>query len=120
LGIKKNTPSFYAVSDFFVLPSLFEGFALVCIEAMSCGLPVITTRVAGPDVYISENVDGFFFEPTVEELVKGLGMLADMDEPTKAQMRRNAIKKASEYDIGFAVTQYENLLKECVRTTVVA
>jgi glycosyltransferase involved in cell wall biosynthesis len=45
--------------DVLVLPSLFEGFGLVILEAMAQRLPVITTaHTAGPDV-ISEGVDGF-------------------------------------------------------------
>jgi glycosyltransferase involved in cell wall biosynthesis len=116
LGIQKDTPSFYAISDFFVLPSLFEGFALVCIEAMDCGLPVVTTRVAGPDRYISEGQNGFFFEPSIVELVKKLQLMADMDVATKEEMARNAKAKASEYDISTTVTKYENLFKEATRT----
>ena len=45
--------------DVFVLPSLVEGFAHVIIEAMACGLPVITTpNTCGPDV-LTEGRDGF-------------------------------------------------------------
>ena len=45
--------------DVLVFPSLFEGFGLVILEAMSRGLPVITTaHTGGPDV-ITEGVDGF-------------------------------------------------------------
>ena len=45
--------------DVLVLPSLFEGFGLVILEAMAQRLPVITTaHTAGPDV-IKEGVDGF-------------------------------------------------------------
>jgi glycosyltransferase involved in cell wall biosynthesis len=45
--------------DVFVFPSLFEGFGMVITEAMSQGVPVITTdRTAGPDV-IQDGVDGW-------------------------------------------------------------
>ena len=45
--------------DVFVLPSLIEGFAHVIVEAMACGLPIITTEnTCGPDV-ISEGEHGF-------------------------------------------------------------
>jgi starch synthase len=45
--------------DVLIFPSLFEGFGLVITEAMSQGLPVITTaNTAGPDI-ISDGVDGF-------------------------------------------------------------
>jgi glycosyltransferase involved in cell wall biosynthesis len=45
--------------DIFVFPSLFEGFGLVITEAMSQGVPVITTdRTAGPDI-IQDGVDGW-------------------------------------------------------------
>ncbi|SHG41290.1 Glycosyltransferase involved in cell wall bisynthesis [Flavobacterium micromati] len=45
--------------DVFVFPSLFEGFGLVITEAMSQGVPVITTdRTAGPDL-ITDGVDGW-------------------------------------------------------------
>jgi len=41
----------YRESDVFVFPSFFEGFGLVILEAMACGLPAIATdRSAGPDV----------------------------------------------------------------------
>lgn len=48
-----------ARNDVLVFPSLFEGFGLVILEAMSQGVPVVTTpHTAGPDV-ITDGVDGF-------------------------------------------------------------
>ena len=45
--------------DVFVFPSLFEGYALVILEAMSQGLPVITTPNTGAEHFVSNGEDGF-------------------------------------------------------------
>jgi len=45
----------YQQADAFVLPSRFEAFGVVLIEAMSSGLPVIATRSGGPSSIVPEN-----------------------------------------------------------------
>jgi len=49
---------YYAASDVFVLPTIYEPFGLVIIEAMASGLPVIVSRVAGAADFITDGVDG--------------------------------------------------------------
>ena len=68
-NIKENTilkkftlhemPDVYRGSDVFVLPSKNETFGQVFIEAMSCGVPVIGTKVGGIPEIISDNYNGF-------------------------------------------------------------
>ena len=48
--------NFMRASDFFILNSNHETFAIVCAEALASGLPVITTKCGGPEEYIDENV----------------------------------------------------------------
>jgi alpha-maltose-1-phosphate synthase len=50
---------YYSSASIFVFPSLLDGFGLVLLEAMACGIPIITTpNTAGPDI-ITDGVEGF-------------------------------------------------------------
>jgi glycosyltransferase involved in cell wall biosynthesis len=53
---------FYAAADLYVSPSLEDSFALPPIEAMACGLPVITSVNNGGSQIITNSVDGFVLE----------------------------------------------------------
>jgi alpha-maltose-1-phosphate synthase len=80
--------------DVLVLPSLFEGFGLVILEAMAQRLPVIATpHTAGPDV-ISEGVDGFIVPiRSAEAIAAGLDQLAS-NAKLLQEMKQAAEEKA--------------------------
>lgn len=55
----RDLPAMLRECDVFVFPSFFEGFGLVLLEAMACGLPIIATdATAAPDI-ISDGREGF-------------------------------------------------------------
>ncbi|MEW8052192.1 MAG: glycosyltransferase family 4 protein [Candidatus Thiodiazotropha sp.] len=62
LGSLSDMPSFYSAIDCFVLPSRFEAFGYVYVEAMSCGIPVIACRAGGPLEIVVDGETGFFAE----------------------------------------------------------
>ena len=84
-------------ADAFVFPSLFEGFALVILEAMAAGLPVITTpNTAGQDL-IDSGKDGLIVPAgDVNSLRDAMASL--LNDPDRAKsMGRAAHERAKEY-----------------------
>jgi glycosyltransferase involved in cell wall biosynthesis len=64
-------------SDFFVLNSTHETFAIVCAEALSSGIPVISTICGGPEEYIDDNM-GILIEPkNHKDLVNAMCYMLD-------------------------------------------
>lgn len=56
LGVQRNVNSFYQGMDIFVLPSLFEGFGIVNLEAQACGLRCIISDQVPRNVNVTNNV----------------------------------------------------------------
>ena len=81
--------------DVLVLPSLFEGFGLVILEAMAQGTPVVTTaHTAGPDI-IEDGTDGFIIPiRSAEAIAEKLDLLASDHERLMA-MKLAAKRKSA-------------------------
>ncbi|MBC7450863.1 MAG: glycosyltransferase family 4 protein [Cytophagales bacterium] len=62
--------SYYASADVFVFPSLAEGLALVQLEAMACGLPIISTPNAGAEDIVEDGKNGFLIPIRDTEALK--------------------------------------------------
>lgn len=58
LGFRSDVPDLLAAADFFVLPSRMEGLPLAVLEAMSHGLPIVTTRIGGNPEVVTDGEHG--------------------------------------------------------------
>ncbi|MHA2395433.1 MAG: glycosyltransferase family 4 protein [Candidatus Thorarchaeota archaeon] len=96
----EDVPVLINKSRIFLYPSRREPFGLSIVEAMACGVPVITTDVFGPREIIRHNYDGVAVPPDdVEALAKAVEMLLTDDE-FRTQIGQNALKSVQErYDI---------------------
>jgi glycosyltransferase involved in cell wall biosynthesis len=66
---QNELPEQYAWADAFCLPSFAEGLPVVLMEAMSTGLPVVTTRIAGIPELVEDGVSGLTVFPGRPDLV---------------------------------------------------
>lgn len=53
LGVRKDVPELLSAMDCFILPSRFEGLAIVCVEAQAAGLPIYQSDVVSPESAIT-------------------------------------------------------------------
>jgi glycosyltransferase involved in cell wall biosynthesis len=93
---QKDLPALYHQADVFVFPSLIEGMPLVVLEAMACGLPVITTT-HGPSDIVRDGVDGFFVPIRDSEAIAARLEQLYNDPSLREQMGRNAREQALRY-----------------------
>jgi len=90
----KQVEQFFAASDVFLFPTLYDSYGLVIVEAMAAGLPVITTRAAGASEIISPGIDGFLIDAPWD--VPGLvGHLSQLRDDRQLRERVGAAARAT-------------------------
>ncbi len=102
----------YAAADIFILPSIYDPFSNACLEALACGLPVVTTRANGFSEIIEDRIHGSIVDTAdnVTELRNGLELWSDPVRRTAA--RPTILKRASEFDISKNVEKTLGILLE--------
>ncbi len=98
---QKELAEIYNKMDVFVFPTYREeeSLGLVGLEAMSCGVPVIASKVGGPMGYIEDNNNGFLFKKKdVQMLAKKILTFNTLSQEQKDEMKNNAIKTAQRYN----------------------
>lgn len=87
--------SFYNGAEFFVFPSLYEGFGLTVLEAMACGTPVIASQIGSVKEVAQDTV--YYFHPEREdELVQTMNKFLT-DAITKEELRVRALNRSRQF-----------------------
>lgn len=114
---QKKLVEFYTRSDVFVIPSLEEGLAMVIIQAMASGLPVIGTFNSGCTDVMEDGVEGLLIPVrSTDAIVKAIKKLHDNPDLTKLMGGRARAKVESQYrweDYGLrAIENYRKILEK--------
>lgn len=103
----------YSKCDCFVLPSRFETFGVVYIEALAAGLPVIGTKCGGPEDIIDESTGLLIECDDISGLINAMEyMYCNSENYNADELKQIVMKRYSESAIAESLIKiYENVLK---------
>lgn len=84
-GAQEDVKPWYGMADCFVLPTLYDPFPNAALEAMACGLPLITTLQCGAAEFVESGVEGYVCRDALDvvELARCLNLAAAPGQAAK-------------------------------------
>ena len=115
LGSQSDPTPFYAAADVYVQPTFYDPCSLVVLEALACGLPVITSRYNGAGELITPGVEGAIIDDPADdrELTQALIPLLDRDAQVAmgAAARRLALEHSWQRNCRELLTVYDEIVR---------
>jgi GalNAc-alpha-(1->4)-GalNAc-alpha-(1->3)-diNAcBac-PP-undecaprenol alpha-1,4-N-acetyl-D-galactosaminyltransferase len=115
-GLMRRPWAFLKDAEFFVMSSEFEGFPMTLLEAMACGVPVISFDCrTGPGEIIRDGIDGILVPPLdVGRLADEMERLAT-DHSTRQLMAKRALEVRERFSTDTVMAEWESLVHNCRR-----
>jgi len=102
------------LTDLFLLPSETESFGLAALEAMACGVPVISSNSGGLPEVNFEGISGYLSNVgNVDEMAANAIKILKDDDVLK-QFKENALEVAKKFDIKNILPKYEALYQKAI------
>jgi D-inositol-3-phosphate glycosyltransferase len=105
-----NLPSYYAVVDVVAVPSSYESFGLVALEALACGTPAVATAVGAMEDVLGGDV---IRDPSPEAFAGGLERVLSagpLSEEQRSALRRSVARYDWSHVASAVLGEYEDLL----------
>ncbi len=118
LGKQEPVEEILSIADIFMMPSGSETFGLAALEAMSCGVPVIASRIGGLPELVIDGETGFLCElgdiDGYTEAADRLLSNSDLHERMASASRARAVE---EFDTSIIVPRYESYYAQVMERT---
>jgi N-acetyl-alpha-D-glucosaminyl L-malate synthase BshA len=113
LGKQEQVEQLLSMSDVFLLPSGSETFGLAALEAMACGVPVVSTNIGGlPEVNVHGET-GYLVELDDAEAMADYTLKILRDAALKQRLSDNARARAEVFEQSKVVQVYEEFYQKC-------
>ncbi len=96
-GKQSDLRPYLWIADAFTLPSLYEAFPLVALEAAAAGLPLIVTPVNGMEEFLHDGINGIIASPRPDDLARGLARFLAMSREEQQSMGAQAMRDVRRY-----------------------
>lgn len=117
LGDQESVADILPVADVFLLPSQHESFGLAALEAMSCGVPVVGSRIGGLPEVIEHEKTGFLCDPNDVECMTAIVLGLMKDEPLRREIGRAARERVERlFNRDRIVAQYVDAYERVLET----
>lgn len=115
LGKQEQMDEILSIADLFLLPSQYESFGLAALEAMACGVPVISTNAGGlPEINIQGKTGYLSDVADVTDMADhAIYILEDLDR--LEQFKANALQHAGEFEKQRIIPMYEALYEQVLQ-----
>jgi glycosyltransferase involved in cell wall biosynthesis len=115
LGVRQDVPDLLAISDLFVLPSLWEGLPNSVLEAMAAGVPVVATNVDGSPEVVADGETGILVPPADPAALAEAICSLLQDRALRASMAEAARSRVAEcFSQEANVAAYEGLYRDLI------
>ena len=113
LGKHTSVDELLACADLFLLPSESESFGLAALEAMSCGTPVVASRVGGLPEVVEHGASGYLFAPgEVDAMAEGATEILSSDHLWRRMSERSREVAETRFSAREIVDVYEGFYRE--------
>jgi D-inositol-3-phosphate glycosyltransferase len=109
-------PYYYSAAEVVVMPSHYESFGMVALEAMACGTPVIASQVGGLAFLVQDGITGYHVPDGDDDALCGRLTALLGNESLRRSLGRNAAEYAQNYEWRKIAPQivdvYNNLIRK--------